>query len=249
MARLPTRIRIPAPEVERRIHATLVDERAKREAPNSGSRLHLSQIGKCERALWAMAHGISEDPPEAKMLAIFEAGRVLEDHVIDLLLRAGYPVKPRDESGQQFRVVAFDGQASGRLDGKVKLGRKSFEDRDAILETKSAKRERYEELEKIGYEEWSADYADTIHAYMGFSGIHEALVVVYCKDDSRIYAELVRFDPDRFEVLRKKAHRALLSDSLLPRPAEATSESCNYCKWCRYREWCWSPLREVTFDA
>jgi hypothetical protein len=175
---------------------------------------------------------------------------VIEDHVVDLLQASGFAIETRDpKTRDQFRVAGFGGRLVGHLDGRITLGSKPADQRQAILEIKSAKASRFEDLLPVGYEAWSPKYADQIQCYMGFSKIHEALVVVYCKDDSRIFAERLKLDPDRYKALWSKAKRIITSEQVLPRPAEAVSQYCGFCKWCPRNEWCWGPLSEIHFDA
>ena len=95
---------------------------------------------------------------------------------------------------------------------------------------------------------WNPRYGDSLHAYMGSSGIGQALVVVYNKDTSEMYAEKIQFDSDRYAGLREKVGTVLMSKELPDRPGRAKSKSCQFCKWCDTAEWCWSPLREANFD-
>lgn len=239
----------PKPNIETRIHRALEEQREKREAEHQPG-IMLSSVGRCPRLLWSQLHGIAPaEQPSGKALAIFSLGNAIEAEVIELLRLAGYTVTDRDpETGKQFAVSAYDGQVRGRLDGKIELRRSRFEP-FGLLEVKSAKVERFEELLPIGYEAWSEEYADTLHAYLGWSGLRWACVVVYCKNDSRIYAEKVPFDADRFTRLRLKVEHILAAEEKpVARPKEATSQFCGYCKWCDVNDWCWGPLAEVRFD-
>jgi hypothetical protein len=241
------------PHIEKRIHAALEDRRAKRDAEyarTSEPGIMLSSVGDCQRVLWAQLHGIpqSSEPPSGRTLLIFDLGNVVENEVIRLLRLADFAVSTRDViNGGQHRVVAYDGKVRGRLDGIVSLGRK-FE-KDAVLEIKTAKLAKFEELIACGYEVWNPKYADTLHAYMGLGGYKRALVVVYCKDDSRLYCEVVPFDAGRFAAIQRKLEYVIgAGDEIVDRPDDATSEYCQLCKWCSHREWCWGPLAGVRFD-
>jgi hypothetical protein len=255
MAQLPT-LRILAPHVERRIHRALAADRAERDPKRTG-KLGLSQIGGCIRNLWAGVHDVPEDAPiEPRMLVVFEHGNATESHLVALLRRAGFQVVDRDlDTGRQFEVVDHEGRVSGHLDGLILDASKSI-DTWRLLEIKSANENQFEALLSAGYAAWQPKYNDQVQAYMGyardqlkFGPIGEALVVVECKNDSRIYAERIPFDPMRFHMLRQKAGVALLSDVPPERPAEATSQYCNFCKWCPRNEWCWSSTADVRFAS
>ncbi len=247
MPALP-KLRNTKPHIEQRIHRALEESRKKRNREHAPG-IMLSSVGKCPRALWAALHGLEEEsPPEGRLLVIFELGNAVESHVISLLRAAGFSVSDRNyETQQQHAVTAYDGRLRGRLDGTIALGRDKFE-RDDLLEVKSAKVEKFEELLLSGYEAWNEEYADTLHAYMGWGGFRYALAVVYCKNDSRLYCERIAFDPDRFARITRKVEHVLESDAPVAKPDDATSQYSTYCKYCSHNQWCYSALAEFTFD-
>jgi CRISPR/Cas system-associated exonuclease Cas4 (RecB family) len=242
------KLRNTKPHIEQRIHRALEEDRKKR-ATEHAPGIMLSSVGKCPRALWAALHGIEEEsPPEGRSLVIFELGNAIESHVIGLLRAAGFRVSDRSiETQKQHAISAYDGRLRGRLDGTIALGRDKFE-RDDLLEIKSAKVEKFEELLLVGYESWNEAYADTLHSYMGWGGFRYALVVVYCKNDSRLYCERIAFDPDRFARIQRKVEHVLKSAEPVAKPDDATSQYSSCCKYCPHNQWCWSPLPDYPFD-
>lgn len=247
MAELPF-ARRPAPHVVRRIHRARVEASAKRDALHGGKRLALSQIGQCERNLWASINDVPEDSTtEPRILELFALGNTIEDHIVRALRDAGYGVEDRDPAtGEQFRVVMFGAKATGRIDGVVTI---PSDGRRVLLEAKSSARKKFDELEAVGsYEDWNQAYYDQIQIYMGEMRLEECLVIVYCKDDSRIWAEYVRLDVRRYQSLAAKVDRIVHAETLPPRPKEATARGSKFCQWCSRAEWCWSPVREASFD-
>jgi len=237
--------------VEDRIHKALLAERPQRDAERVGV-LGFSQIGKCARMLWAGIHGIENEREfDGRMLVLFDLGEAIEAHLIDLLERAGFEVRYHDpETDEQFEVTDFNGRAKGHLDGEILLGSKPHEKHWAVLETKSAKLSKYEELLEAGsYTRWNPTYGDQVQMYMGYRKREETLVLVECKDDSRIYSERIPFDPSRYGTLYQKAKHIVSTQTPPDKPEEATSQYCKHCKWCDVAEWCWGPLAEVSFDA
>ena len=239
---------IPMPEVELRIHKAIVEHAAREQKRDY---LGISEIGEpCERRLWAKVNDLprsasSEFSPRLRM--IFSLGDCIEEEVIRLLAMAGYEVHYTDpDTGEQFEATDFDGRLKGHLDGKIWINR---EVRDpSVLEIKSANEKSFEEFIELGYERWNPKYWGQIHGLMGWFGIDTALAVVYSKNTSRIHSEFIRFDHSYFELLVGRAIRVLSCDA--PEiPAEATSASCTFCKWCPYNEWCWGPLPKVNFAA
>lgn len=249
MAKLPV---IPdvAPHIERAIHAALIDKRRK-ETSDAPQVLRMSAAGECERNMWASLRTVPEDdelPP--KVLAIFELGHAIETHVIKLLRLSGREVLDHDpESGKQFKLVDFDGREIGHTDGMIQTGARAAARHWSLLEIKSANAKQFGLLLEQGYAVWHPKYADQLQKYMGNAKLPDALAVVYCKDDSRIYAERIQYDPQRFAELWKKASRILNSETLLDRPAAAKSQYCAFCKYCPRNQWCWSSVAGVEFAA
>lgn len=248
MATLPKLPKL-APHVVDRIHAALTKERAKKSRLKAG-KLPLSQIGKCARLLWAAINGVpGERDPSGRILVLFDFGEAVETHLISLLRRAGFEVVDRDSEGEQLRISDFDNRASGRLDGEILLGDRPHNQRWAVLECKSAKKDRFDELEACGsYERWDPEYVAQAQIYMGYRKRPECLVLVECKDDSRLWPERIPFGLETFEELQAKASTIVHATSPLPRPPEAKTQYCQYCKWCDVNQWCWGPLSEVRFD-
>lgn len=243
MARMPELIRT-LPQIERSIHAAL-KERSAKDISRVG-RIGMSQIGKCERFLWAALNGEKPEQPSGRVLTLFQHGNAVEQHVIELLESAGFRVLSEEDGGGQFRVsdpelIDF----VGHLDGKISLqGDANW----SLLEIKSANTKQFELLKEAGYEKWKPDYGAQIHAYMGYGQLASAVVVVYCKDTSEIYAERIRFDLDKFSALKAKAGRIFAAETLPERPEEAKSRHCKFCKFCDLGDWCWGPLAGVKFD-
>lgn len=232
--------------IEDMIHDQLAKEREAVSRTKSG-RLALSQIGKCERDLWAGINGIpAERHPEGRILVLFDLGNAVEGHLIALLNAAGFEVTDLEE-GSQIRVVLGD-RASGRLDGEILL---ELEDgtRRAVLETKSANAKKFDELIAAGScAAWNPVYHDQVQIYMHLRGRICALVIVECKDDSRLWVELIDRDIDRGVELAEKANRITTATCPPPKPKEAKSQYCGYCKWCDRNAWCWSATAGVRFD-
>ena len=231
-----------APAIVRRIY----EAAAARHAPVFKPRLAMSQIGGCERNLWAELQKIpSERELEGRIAVLFEHGDAVEELVVGLLKQAGYKVQEEDpKTHEQIRLEALDGRFSGYIDGQI-----LFEQGWKLLEIKSANTKQFERLKEMGYEAWNPKYAAQVQVYMGYMGLDDALALVMCKDTSELYAEKIRFDRDAFAALEEKARGILDSEVVPARPAEAKSQYCQFCKYCDRNQWCWGPLAEVSFDA
>jgi hypothetical protein len=78
-----------------------------------------------------------------------------------------------------------------------------------VWEAKSVNAKRFAELERQGVQAWSPEYYAQLQCYMGASGMERALFCAYCKDDSRLYTERVRFVGMEWAALQTKALRLL----------------------------------------
>lgn len=240
------------PEIKQRIHEALVNINAKEAeehaAEKSGKTIGMGSLGRCPRAIWFDINGFeSERPFGPHMLAIFSLGKMIEQHVIKLLIDADFIVQPVDPATcRQFWHEASDPRIRGKSDGKIILEVAGIG--WVVLEIKSASGKKFRSLKKLGYEKWNSVYYDTLQLYMGSSELRQALVVVYGKDDSDIHSELIGFDPDHYAKLVEKGTTVLDSDVPVPRPAEAIRKGCSFCFWCNYSERCWDPTGEVKFD-
>ncbi len=248
MAQLPTLQRL-APKVVERIYDAAQKGREQvrhtQSPPGTLVPLRMSGIGHCQRRQWAEHNDIEiEKPFSGRTLILFSLGEKIEEHVIYWLKRAGYTVHDLNpETRMQWEVSALDGRMLGHLDGKIELSQKGA----VLLEVKSANDSQFALCRELGYRAWRPEYYDQITAYMGSSGLPESLVVVYNKNDSEIYTERIRFDPDDYKELLRKADYILTSTEVIAKPAEAKSQFCKYCKWCPVNKWCWDAATGVKF--
>ena len=239
-----------------KIHAAVQVENNERSEKYVGKRaLYLSGIGKCPRSQWLKLNGVPEDeegfPPT--VLCLFRLGDVIEDHVVELLEKAGFEVQAVDpETGDQWQVLSHNGQVRGRTDGKIVVDGQTM-----VLEIKSCNKNQFETLMAVsedadeeisGYELWKPEYGAQIQSYMGLQGIDNTLVVVYCKDNSQMYSEVVPFRSETFTDLMESADRILTSEKILPKPDMATSRYSKYCKYCPFGDTCWSGRLDANFD-
>jgi len=252
--------------IENRIHKSLMEQRAEKDARFSEieeKRIYASGLGGCPRKVWADANRVPDErPPADRMLVLFDLGDAVERHVIELLRTAGFEVSSEDPHAlhtapdKQWAVRGFDGQLRARLDGKIKL---KPEDPWMVLEIKSAKQEdgtkkyaqasSFEALERAGdYQSWNPKYGAQVQVCMGLSGLESCLVVVECKNDSRLWCEIVRFDEEWFNHLMAVGYDALTLELPPEKPEEAKNKSCEMCKWCGVKEWCWGSTAGVRFD-
>lgn len=243
-------------EVEHLIHAGLEMERDKQS--HTTEYIRLSSIGKCPRALWALRQGVPEERspyagPWGRALMTFSIGHHVEDAVVEWLRKAGYEVEATGPDGEQWEVLMAGGLGVGHMDGHIRMPSQSLDWK--LLEVKTAKDKKFEELIEAGsYRKWNEGYYDQITGYMGAShetegvrSLDDCMVLVVNKNDSRVYSELIRYDPDHYAVLVDRA-RLGMQKEMPDRPPAMKSQYCQACKYCDVNKWCWSAIAGVEFD-
>jgi len=194
--------------------------------------LGLSEIGNpCNRYLWLRYHGHIPEKPDSKTLRLFEHGNVIEHHVIEDMRRAGFHVYA------QQREIEFEKDSVklvGHIDGIVEGLKESS--KPHLLEIKSANKASFNKLEKLrSYEQWDEKYCAQIHVNAYLTRLERIFVVVYCKDDSRIYSERIRIN----EIYAKR----ILSNAAYILNQEMPNISCNnsdyyVAKMCGFKKEC-----------
>jgi hypothetical protein len=200
-------------------------ESKRRRFERSGRRyLGMSQIGKCERALWYDFRGFTPKDLPGQVAMIFSDGNYYEEQVIRHLKLAGYRV---DHTGwnDQLAFQVHNGFFCGHADGVIH----GVTQRPHILEIKSANAKKFGAFKKTGVQKTYPVYYTQVQAYMGYTDLERALVIVYCKDTSEIYTERIHFNRFDFEALHEKAYRIITANQL-PTVGEETQE----CKWCDF---------------
>ena len=214
-----------------------VDEYVAVEAAKKPPRRYLgmSEIGgECTRALWLKCHTDFKETFSGSQYRLFDTGHLIERRVVRNLRAAGLEVTQRQKSFSVFR-----GRLRGHWDGLITGLREST--RPHVLEIKSASEKNFKILKDAGIES-SPRYLAQVQMYMGCSGLDRALFIVENKNTSERIQERIRFDRDRFDMLREKA-RLIIEAQTPPsgindNPAWWQCKICplNNEQWCR-KEW------------
>lgn len=228
--------------IENAIYSGIGQRNTEEQVPMPPGVIRLSSIGQCQRRLWARLHDVKETRGFSnRILAVFRLGHVIEDLLVQHLVDAGFPVTDQQK---QVKMNLAGGSLRGHIDGVVTVRGVKH-----LLEIKSSNERRFDNLCEIGYEKWSPDYSGQLQTYMAGLKLKAALVVVYNKNDSRIYVEKIPFDAQAYDELIDKAERVFRSEDTPPdRPAEARNKSCDFCRWCGHSVWCWGSTSDVKFD-
>lgn len=192
--------------------------------------LGMSQIGKHdERALWLNFRWCLPPTHSPRVERIFRLGDAIEDELARFLrMIPGFQLHTNSPDGTQFRFSLFGGHFAGSMDGAC-VGVPGAEKTWHVWEAKSVAKKRFTDLQGKGVKEWSPEYYAQMQCYMGMSGMERALFTAYCKDDSEIYSERVRFDEMEWAALQAKALRILES----PEPPKSAFPSRDWyeAKW------------------
>lgn len=182
--------------------------------------LGMSGIGNPDsRTLWLKFRWSLPDSPAARTLRIFELGNILEDEVVRLLKGADFDVWEVDpDTGKQFNFKFLGGHFAGSADGVIRGIPETQQ--PLLLEIKSAKNEKFKELEKLVSEssdhntalkKWNMDYFGQTQCYMPNLGLNYTLFVVYNKNTSALL--FLKITPEKFyfEGALGKAERIIES--------------------------------------
>lgn len=196
-----------------------------------------SQIGKpCNRALWMSFRWAKQDSIDGRMARLFDTGHREEERVINDLRAIGCTVYAIDpNTGKQYGVSDHGGHFRGHLD-LVALGLPEDPKTFTLVDVKTIKSKKFDQLLKDGMEKMYPEYAAQAHGYMGHQGLTQAMFIFVCKDDDRIHCELFAYDKAVFE---KYSARALAIIQSQEPPQRISNDPSWYeCKWCDYSAMC-----------
>lgn len=174
-------------ELRAKLNGTIMPEREKR-----GGRIGASAVGnECNAFLALTLRGFPDAPMHNRLKRIFEFGNMIEPKVIRDLREAGLDIQDKNPlTGKQFFYEGYDGHVWAFLDGKIIDG-----DVPMILEVKSMNKQMFSALRRKGVAVSHPHYMTQMQLMMDMSGMREALLVAFCKDNSEYEMELVEYDP------------------------------------------------------
>lgn len=212
------------------------EERAKAEA--SRDYLGASALTHgCERMLWLEFRYVVRKEWEGRMLRLFETGRQEEANMVRNLKDAGITVEFTGEDQMELDFGAF---IKSHPDGLITSGVPGAEKTKHNWENKTMNKAQFEKLEKEGCKAAKKEHYDQQQLemlgskkYLGYQ-VDRSLYTVLCKDNSKIYAERIKFDKEYAEKLLEHGKRITLSERIPPK----LSEDPNWfaCKGCS----CWT---------
>lgn len=146
---------------------------------------------ECDRQLWlAFRRASAPEVIDWRKRRIFERGNIEEERLLDLLRAIGCTV-----TDQQQKVRAAGGHLRGKIDGRafdLPDGPKT----EHLIECKSAKDDRFQELKKNKVRKAKPDHYATFQFYMHALGLTRVLYMCSNKDDEDLHLERVEYDAD-----------------------------------------------------
>jgi hypothetical protein len=206
--------------------------------------LGASRIGEpCSRKLvYEVTQAPKDDGKEFEgaILRIFDAGHQLEDLCIGWLRAAGFDLRTRNRSGEQFGFAIADGRIRGHIDGVIIAGPDVGIVWPALFEHKALSQKSWNDVVKRGVSEARPVYFAQVQLYMAYMQLPIALFTATNRDSLTLYHEIVPFDAAEAQALSDKAVtviRAAEAGELMPRIA--TAPDFHLCRCCDFAKRCW----------
>ena len=199
--------------------------------------LGCSIIGReCQREVWYIWRWAKSPDFDGRLLRLFRRGQEEEPYVVSDLRAIGLEVHDEDsKTGDQFRISDLGGHMGGSLDGAVS-NVPGHGPTWMVLEIKTSGVKPFTKLEKNGVKKEKFEHYTQMQLYMRGTGMKKALYFAVCKDNDKIYTEIVDFDESEAKTAFNKA-KAIL-ESTTPPGKISEHPSWYKCKMCDQRNHC-----------
>jgi len=195
-----------------------------------------SEIGEeCDRALWLRFRWAEFEDIEGRIARLFDTGHREEARVLEELRAIGCTVWDRDEEGNQFGVASLGGHFQGHLDAVVE-GLPEAPKTPHLVDVKTIKRKKMDELVKKGMRAVFPKYWAQAHGYMGHAKLTRAMFIFVCKDDDEIHVERFAFEKAELERFEKRAAAVIFAAT--PPAGISRDPAWFACKFCRFHGQC-----------
>lgn len=191
---------------------------------------------ECDRQIWlAFRRASVPEFIDWRKRRIFERGNIEEERLLDLLRLIGCEV-----TGQQERVRAAGGHLRGKIDGRT-FGLPEAPQTEHLIECKSSKDDKFQELKKKGVKVAKPDHYATFQFYMWGLGLTRVLYMMSGKDDEDLHLERLEYDA----VFAMRAVSRIERIINMPEPpSRLCSKRDDFRgRFCRQAEVCWGELR------
>ena len=209
----------------------LIDNKLEQQVEPPRPHIGCSTLGHpCDRYLWLAFHWAVTPSFPGRMLRLFKRGQDEEASAIKYLTMIGARVH------QQQKSVDLGQHVSGSVDGDI-TGLPGHELAKVLLEIKTHNKKSFNELEKKGVQLAKPMHYTQMQVYMHGLKRDRALYYAVCKDDDRLYTEIVLYDREAAVSAIERGHR-IASTQRMPEPIAATGDYY-ICKMCDMRSFCW----------
>jgi hypothetical protein len=222
-------------------HLTLsAVEAAVKTAAREDRRKHLgaSIIGRsCARQIWYMFRWAKKEDFEARMLRLFGRGHKEENAFILLLQNAGIKVwEVNEKNKHEYRVSYSDGHGGGTPDGVLRGVPDIPAGEFCLAEYKTHNEKSFNKLLEDGLVKAKYTHFVQMQIYMCMMGLSYGLYCAVCKNDDRLFFEVVRCDP---QVGNRFIHRTeQIVNTQVPPPKINQSPGWWECKFCTFLDIC-----------
>lgn len=220
----------------------LIDEKWESDAkPYRSSNIGASSIGcPCQRSTFLSFRWASPiEDFKGQMLRLFDVGTREEDIMVDNLKNIGFDIRYTGKDQLKMQIAPH---VICRPDGVIFNGIPDIDEYPVNFEMKTMNRSNFEKLEKQGLRNSKPEYYDQAQCEMYGENteleteVKCTLFVALCKDDSRIYAEIIDANPDYMELILKRARNIVFGNSL---PEEYSIDpEFSVCKYCSNSVFC-----------
>ncbi len=183
---------------------------------------------ECMRQIWYEYKGYKGIEVPTKTRRTWSIGKRLEGLVIDWLQEAGIEIYDLENINP---FISKFPNFQGSIDALIKFNNKEY-----ILEIKTAKDASFKLFLKKGLKEWNFQYYCQIQSYMGMGCYDSAFILVLNKDNSELSDELITFDSVVYERLKEKAQ--IISEYKEPPGRINNSPIWFQCKMCKFNKVC-----------
>lgn len=185
-----------------------------------------SLIGhECDRFLWLSFRWAFANKHDGRILKLFKRGHDEEDRVIADLEAVGYKVTDRQKR------VEFRAMVSGSIDGIIHINGVQH-----LLEIKTHSRRSFDDLEKNGVRKSKPMHYTQMQAYMYGLGLTKVLYYAVCKDDDRIYTEVIEINHGFCCDIIERAE-SIATCNFLPKGV-SENPTWHVCKMCPAHTFC-----------
>jgi hypothetical protein len=197
----------------------------------------------CDRALAYEFHLTPKDEGRdfrGQTLRIFDMGHDGEDRVSGYMGDAGFELTTVGPDGKQIGFEAADGRLKGHVDGIITGGPDLGVAYPCLWENKALGSKSYADVVRKGIKSSKPVYFVQAQVYMAYLGLRHCIFTCINRDTGELHAELIKADPLAAQQASDKALRIVQSEKPEEMPRCTTDRTDFRCKFCDFKEKCWS---------